>query len=183
MTLMGALYFAVGNINLRKRIRERDQYIESFLKGDTTIIRERTVKEPIFVLGNQEMKADEFVLYVNELRLGFMAALDSLYYYRHFYNTIHEEFDIQFLVEPSEDSTMLQYSLVYPRGADNLDSLWRSHFLLDEVRKKYDISIEESEGKYVIYSLKLDSALALFPYYRDRIKLSDDGKSWMIEVY
>ena len=78
---------------------------------------------------------------------------------------------------------MLQYSLVYPRGADNLDSLWRSHFLLDEVRKKYDISIEESEGKYVIYSLKLDSALALFPYYRDRIKLSDEGKSWMIEVY
>ncbi|MBQ7518568.1 MAG: hypothetical protein IJU13_09120 [Bacteroidales bacterium] len=181
MTLFGAIVFALDNINLRNRINERDQYLESFVLGDTTIIRERAVKEPVFVLGDKEMRAEEFVQFVNELRLGYLNTLDSLDFYRHYYRLVQKEFDFHYSVEPAEDSTMLKYSISYPRDANDLQKMSQSQFLLDAVIKKYDISIEEGDGYYVITSPKLDSALAIFPYFRDRIHKTSDG-AWVISV-
>ena len=186
IALFSAVYFAVGNIELMKRVRERDQYIESFIQGDSTIVRERVEKEVVFHVGTQEMKADEFVDYVNNLRFAYLSKIDSLedslYYYRQFYNLVQRDFDIHFYIEPSEDSATVALSVSYPQGFKELEELKQSQFLLDAVIKKYSISIEEKEGYVLITSATLDSAMALLPYYRDRIKLSEDGKNWLIEI-
>lgn len=182
MAVFTAVFFAVDNIDLKKRIHERDAYIESFVQGDTTIVRERIETQTTFMVGTKEMNADEFVDYVNKLRLEYIVQIDSLDYYRRFYKMVCKDFGFNFSSKVSQDSTKVEYLLSYPHGIKDVDQLSRDHFLLNEVVKKYDIVIEEGDGFYVISSEKIDSALVLLPYYRDRIKKTDDGKAWAVSI-
>lgn len=182
MAVFTAVFFAVDNIDLKKRIQERDAYLESFVQGDTTIVRERVETQTTFMVGKKEMNADEFVDYVNRLRLEYINRIDSLDYYRHFYKMVCKDFGFEFGSKVSQDSNKVKYFLTYPRGLKDVNQLNRDHYLLNEVIKKYDILIEEGNGYYVIKSERIDSALALLPYYRDRIKKTDDGKAWEISI-
>ncbi|GAA4768817.1 MULTISPECIES: hypothetical protein [Flavobacterium] len=65
------------------------------------------------------------------------------------------------------------------------DSLKIKNDILAEAKKHYGINyiIEKTANGYTIskpYPTKLDSALVLFPHYKDKIKLSEDGKNWVI---
>lgn len=182
MAVFTAVFFAVDNIDLKKRIQERDAYLESFVQGDTTIVRERVETQTTFMVGKKEMNADEFVDYVNRLRLEYINRIDSLDYYRHFYKMVCKDFGFEFGSKVSQDSNKVEYFLTYPHGLKDVNQLNRDHYLLNEVIKKYDILIEEGNGYYVIKSERIDSALALLPYYRDRIKNTDDGKAWEISI-
>ena len=65
------------------------------------------------------------------------------------------------------------------------DSLKIKNNILAEAKKHYGINyiIEKTAIGYTIskpYPTKLDSSLVLFPHYKDKIKLSEDGKNWVI---
>jgi hypothetical protein len=51
---------------------------------------------------------------------------------------------------------------------------------LDLVQKKYDITFKETDKSIKIEALKLDSALMLLPYYRDKLEYNPENKSWTI---
>jgi len=65
------------------------------------------------------------------------------------------------------------------------DSLKIKSNVLAEAKKHYGIDyiVEKTVNGYTIsksYPTKLDSALVLFPYYKDKINRSEDGKNWII---
>lgn len=51
---------------------------------------------------------------------------------------------------------------------------------LDLIRRRYPIDITENDSVISVRSATLDSAVMLLPYYRDMLRLADDGKTWII---
>ena len=51
---------------------------------------------------------------------------------------------------------------------------------LNLIQKNYNITFEESEKRIIIHAEKIDSALLLFPYYKDNLKYNSEEKTWTI---
>ena len=67
-----------------------------------------------------------------------------------------------------------------------LDELHKKVFLLESkinlIQKKYDIAFEETDKNISISALRVDSALLLLPYYRDKLEYDSNGQFWNITL-
>ncbi len=188
------IFMAYNSYKTESYIKERDTLIEEMKQNNTersqridTLVR--TIAGDItYKQGDKIMTSNELVLYVNSLDREIISLKDSLSYYKAYYNMSQKQYNNDFKVEevaPNKlryvfvgkvpDST--QYALIKNDLLTALDENAKMKAALD----KYNIIIKESKGDYITTDAPhIDSALALLPFYRDKIKLSKDGKKWII---
>lgn len=179
-----ALLNAVSVRSLQNRLSQRDEVINSFLRSDSLAIREVTKEEPYFIVGNQEMNSEDFVDYVNHLLQRCYLELDSLSYYREYYNMTRLKIGATLELDPT-DSTGCRYLYTYPSagiGRNTVDSLVKESQRYRAIIKKYPIIVEDGEGYFVIKSPQIDSALLLLPYFRKNLKALSNDK-WVVTYY
>lgn len=53
---------------------------------------------------------------------------------------------------------------------------------LSAVEKMYGITVDENKDSYLFIAAKVDSALMLYPYFKDRLKYDTISNSWTISI-
>jgi hypothetical protein len=185
---------AYNSYKTESRINERDILIEEMKQNNTersqridTLVR--TIAGDItYKQGDKTMTSHELVLYVNNLDREIMSLKDSLSYYKAYYNMSQKQYNNEFKVEEVSPNR-LRYVFV-GKVPDSTQYASLNKELLEALNEnakmkvalnKYNITIKESKDDYIITDApQIDSALALLPFYRDKIKLSKDGKKWII---
>ncbi|MBP5398611.1 MAG: hypothetical protein J6Y32_08345 [Bacteroidales bacterium] len=170
---------SISNNRLIKRLEERDDFIESLTQSDTSKTQTILTRDHIFKAGEKEMNSEEFVAYVNALLRETNEMLDSLSYYRSYYQMTKIYFGAE-LVQDPRDSTGSRYIYTFEHYKkltnDQLKVIASESGKYRAIMKKYQISVEEHEGYYVVTSPQIDSALALLPFFRKNIIDASGGK-------
>ena len=170
---------SISNNRLIKRLEERDEFIESLTQSDTSKTQTILTRDHIFKAGEKEMNSEEFVAYVNALLRETNEKLDSLSYYRSYYQMTKKYFGAE-LVQDPRDSTGSRYIYTFEHFKNLTDDQFK--VIASEsgkyraIMKKYQISVEEHEDYYVVTSPQIDSALALLPFFRKNIIDASGGK-------
>ena len=170
---------SISNNRLIKRLEERDDFIESLTQSDTSKTQTILTRDHIFKAGEKEMNSEEFVAYVNTLLRETNEMLDSLSYYRSYYQMTKKYFGAE-LVQDPRDSTGSRYIYTFEHYKnptdDQLKVIASESGKYRAIMKKYQINVEEHEDYYVITSPQIDSALALLPFFRKNIIDASGGK-------
>lgn len=170
---------SISNNRLIKRLEERDDFIESLTQSDTSKTQTILTRDHIFKAGEKEMNSEEFVAYVNALFRETNEMLDSLSYYRSYYQMTKKYFGAE-LVQDPRDSTGSRYIYTFVHYKnftdDQLKEIASESGKYRAIMKKYQISVEEHEDYYVVTSPQIDSALALLPFFRKNIIDASGGK-------
>ena len=170
---------SISNNRLIKRLEERDDFIESLTQSDTSKTQTILTRDHIFKAGEKEMNSEEFVAYVNALLRETNEMLDSLSYYRSYYQMTKKYFGAE-LVQDPRDSTGSRYIYTFEHFKnltnDQLKVIASESGKYRAIMKKYQISVEEHEDYYVVRSPQIDSALALLPFFRKNIIDASGGK-------
>ena len=169
----------IANNRLIKRVEERDEFIESLTQSDSSKTPTILTRDHVFMAGEKEMNSEEFVAYVNTLLRETNEMLDSLDYYRAYYQMTRKHFGAEFVKDP-EDSTGTRYIYSFERFKDLSDDQLRAmeseSIKYRAIIKKYQINVEEHEDYCVVTSPQIDSALALLPIFRKNIIEASGGK-------
>lgn len=169
----------IANNRLIKSVEERDEFIESLTQSDTSKTQKIITHNYVFKAGEKEMNSEEFIAYVNTLLRETNEMLDSLDYYRSYYQLTRKHFGAEFVKDP-EDSTGTRYiySFEHFKGLsyDQLSAIASESRKYRAIMKKYQINVEEHEDYCVVISPQIDSALALLPLFRKNIIDASGGK-------
>lgn len=169
----------ISNNHLRRQVIERDVFIESLTQSDTSKTPTILTRDHIFKAGEKEMNSEEFVAYVNTLLRETNEMLDSLAYYRSYYQMTRKHFGAEFIKDP-EDSTGTRYIYSFERfkdlSGDQLRAMASESRKYRAIMQKYQIDVEEHEDFCVVTSPQIDSALALLPFFRKNIIDASGGK-------
>jgi len=115
---------------------------------------------------------------------------DSCNYYKHYYTISQKHHNVDFKEERHGDTVIYSYKAAPSHDMVKIDStintLATTKAIFDKVCKRYDISIINQEEKngvlyFDIQAQKLDSALMLLPYYRNKLKYDAKKKIWIIK--
>ena len=170
---------SIANNRLIKRVEERDEFIESLTQSDTSKTQTIITRDHVFMAGEKEMNSEEFVAYVNTLLRETNEMLDSLDYYRSYYQMTRKHLGAEFVKDP-EDSTGTRYIYSFERfndlSGDQLSAMASESRKYRAIIKKYQINVEEHEDYCVVTSPQIDSALALLPFFRKNIIDASGGK-------
>ena len=169
----------ISNNHLRKQVNERDDFIESLTQSDTSKTPTILTRDLVFKVGEKEMDSEEFVAYVNALLRETNEMLDSLSYYRSYYQMTKKYFGAELIPDP-RDSTGSRYIYTYEHYKnltdDQLKVMASESGRYRAIMKKYQINVEEHEDYYLVTSPQIDSALALLPFFRKNIIDASGGK-------
>lgn len=79
-----------------------------------------------------------------------------------------------------------KYNTETIKSSENEQKLFEKQYSLDMIKKHYGIKyMTTRNGDYLSIELKsnkIDSALALFPYYKDKLSYDSKDKCWIIEM-
>ena len=176
---------SISNNRLINRLEERDEFIESLTQADTSKTQTNFTHDHIFKAGEKEMNSEEFVAYVNALLRETNEILDSLSYYRSFYQMTKKYFGAELVRDP-KDSTGSRYIYTFEHYMNLTDAQLK--VIASEsgkyraIMKKYQINVEEHEDYYFVTSPQIDSALALLPFFRKNI-IDVSGGKYVITRY
>jgi hypothetical protein len=130
---------------------------------------------------------------VNKIRKGDLTLNDSLRKYSEVINKYVNNCNFEINgkeVSSSELISVLNKQFVLNQKLNDSvvscgDSLRRSNAIILKAKQDYGINyfiINNSKGFVVDkkYPTRLDSALVLYPHFKDNLKISNDGKNWVI---
>jgi len=100
-------------------------------------------------------------------------------------------------INPNDHSRSIFYRekngkiITYKELGEEIDTLSRKNInlnlendilkqKLNVIQKYYNITFKETDKSIIIEALKLDSALMLLPYYRNKIEYNPENNSWLI---
>lgn len=121
--------------------------------------------EPIFIRDGQEFSSDELVAHINDIDNEALIAIQQL---TDKYNTlVHDYNELVKSYRTKSDSVNIQSSAL---------GLIKRNYGIDFVyRENGNIRTVEVRGE------KVDSALLLLPYYRNKITYDPNAKAWIVE--
>lgn len=191
LVLLVVLY--KDNTHLKYEIERRDNLLTSALNKDSIWLNKQdsiiqfVEKNIFFYAGNKEMAGDEFIRYVNDLYYKNQTLQDSLDYYKQYYKMTQSAFKPHFTAKLDSASRRIVYTLGYTElDTTSLSNQYIKDCLRDSERLKvllnhYSIKIKELKEGYIFEAPKIDSALILLPYYRDRLEYIPDKKCWVVK--
>lgn len=79
-----------------------------------------------------------------------------------------------------------KYNTEAIKSSENEQELFEKQYSLDMIKKHYGIKYMTTRNGYYLSielkSDKIDSALALFPYYKDKLSYDSKARCWVIEM-
>lgn len=184
-----SLFLASGTVNiflsnnsteLQNQLELRDSTINKINVADSilcaesmrnTEIIEKYIDNCNFILKGKTITAEELILYTQQIN-------DSLNLYRAFHNLTKKNLNIDYNISKCEDGRVI--SMEIPQ-----DTLGIYKILYETAVKKYGIDYEtkSENGDLVILNnfSKVDSAMLIFDYYKDKLTKDENG-NWMIIV-
>lgn len=151
--------------SLIQRMQAGDSLYQKGLKNYADVIQ-KYVQDCKFSINGKEISSQELVRIVNDANNEKIALLDSLI---HCNERISKNYDAYIALEQ--------------KIKENSDSLAFKTIFLNLAKKRYGLQYNRSYSKetysFSISSPKLDSALILYGYYKDRLKKDSVG-SWVI---
>lgn len=195
------------NVKLKSDIEKRDKLLASTLNNDSSWIKRQdsivkyVTKDLFFYFGNEKMNPEEFIRYVNSLHKQYEIIEDSLMYYKTYFKMTNKLHGGNFKVDKDGAKTVYQYSGIDVQSIDSaLQSKSGGVYTLQKENiemklklsmyqkaiDKYGIKFEEykDNGKYLTFIIKasqVDSALILFPYFKDRLIYNKKKGYWEIK--
>lgn len=181
------------NAYLENEIARRDDLLTSALNQDSIwqnkqdSIIQFVEKSIFFYVGNEKIAGDEFVKYVNSLYDKNLILQDSLDYYKQYYKMTQSTFKPHFSAKLDSASQKIMYTLKYTEldtallNTQHIKDCFRDSERLKMLLKHYPIKIKEVKDGYIFESPKIDSALILLPYFRNRLEYIPEKKCWVIE--
>lgn len=138
----------------------------------------------VFTLGDLELSPEDLIRYVNNLTKDIYLIQDSLSYYRAYYSLSQKIYNHGFKEEKKVLGSTYYFEGKVP-DSSRVDNTIQSNEKFQRAIDKYGIKIEDTKEKdgYIIYAPTVDSALVIFPYFRDRLRMSSDKKHWVIDTY
>jgi len=152
--------------SLIRRIQRNDSLYNNSVKGYSEVI-ERYISDCNFILNGKKISTEELVKLANHTLNENEILKDSIRYYKLLW--------LKSQISLSE--SQLKYDSTY-------DSLFVNGAIVSFIKKRYGISYAyvRKGDKYTFTknSSKVDSALILFPYFKDRLKGDSTGIHWTI---
>lgn len=188
------IFLYTENNNLTNEVKRRDALLVSALNQDSIWLHKQdsiiqnVEKETFFYMGNKKMSGDEFIAYMNALLNRYGELEDSLQYYRNYYSLVQPRLKTHFDFEESLDSVAntkhivyhVSYDSIIPISRKEIEDLEYNNQILSHIIGKYKFKIDKHPTHFSIRAEKIDSAMMLLPFYRDKIKYSAKDKCWII---
>ena len=187
-----SLYY---NYSLEKQVKERDALILNMSKDkygqNKTIdtITQEILKEVTYITNDGErLTSEDIIRYTNSLINEMNLIQDSLRYYKAYYELSQRNYNHTFKEEKTLFSSKYEFvgsvpdTIQIEKMKKELKNLIVENHKQEKALDHYGIVIRDipNSNEFTYYSQKVDSAMVLLPYYRDKLKLSNDGKSWII---
>lgn len=160
------------NGELEQNLEAKDETINSILNSDSTFCSEvdtysetikRYVSDSSFIVNGVSYTGSDIVKLFNQVIAEKHKIEDSLFYYQDRLNET-ENFYQEKIYKYSDSTFVLKWQL-------------------DEIKKDYGINIKvnKNKDKYTMVKPfnKMDSAIILFPYFKDKLSKTKDG-NWVI---
>lgn len=174
--LIFTMYLYDNNIELQSAIGQRDTLIVSMQRGDSLYksslkgyseIITKYVSDCNFVINGKKVSTQNLIKLINEILYQNETLTDSLIYYKRL--SVVENF----------------YKSEYEKRLKSiLDTLVINSKIVELAKRDYGISykVEQQEKGFIFEReiSKADSAIILFPYYKDKIKRDTTNESWII---
>lgn len=209
LLLLISLASSIYNIHkLDNQLIEKDAQIseikkmksERSLKIDTLV--QKIQKEISFTRGGKKISADEIVVYTNELNKEIESLKDSLDYYKTYFLLSQKNNSATYSVK--REKNQIKYSLTTKSiNTDTLNNLLENtkKIITKLENEKNDISLKlkmyqkaidkygiefkdvvetENSISYYIVAPKVDSALLIFPVYKNKLKYNTKKNLWEI---
>jgi hypothetical protein len=159
----------IENQRIRKETIKKDSAYSEKTKQYAQELKQY-VNECEFQIGNKTISAVEMISLANKNIRENAMLKDSMSVYRGYVDFYKQH-----------------YLETFDKNRRNSDSLAYNQALLIYIKKRYDLDIgyERTEHGIKLTGIginKIDSALAIWPYYRDRVRLDSSGKSWIITL-
>lgn len=211
LLLLAFISFSIyQNSYLSRQIHERDDVIlrlnniESNRGNKVDTLINKVEKSLSFYIGGNEVSTDEFINYTNNLQYKINFLTDSLEYYKTYYKmTFNEEKD-KYMVKREGDKIVYTYIGstmdidsaktkinelidVVNNQLDTLNNLILYNSLYKAGLDTYGIALKVlnediNNLEYEFHAPKLDSALMIYPYYKDKLFYDENEKAWRIEL-
>jgi len=193
MVCMGVLYtFYDYNKNLESQIIARDKTIKEIRKTDSLLIEktkeyakqiEKFNSQPSYILEGKEITTKEIVELLNDSyeKISFLEQENYNLKYKDSINRINSKsanYNINLLKKSRKNTIEIAQKYV--------DSTYITLSKLKYIKERYGIDLKHKiidstrTLKIINPMLKVDSALILFPYYKNRLSFKE-GK-WNIEI-
>jgi hypothetical protein len=181
ITVIGLIftsYLYDNNIELQNAVGQRDTLIASMQRGDSLYkssvkgyseIITKYVSDCNFVIDGKKVSTQDLVKLINDILNQNQSLIDSLIYYKrlsvvdNFYKNEYEK-----RLKTTLDSLVINSKIVELAKRD-----YGISYKVDKYDKGYTFEREPS---------KADSAIILFPYYKDKIKRDTANDSWLIST-
>lgn len=160
------------NDELEGNLNAKDKTLNSILDSDSSFCSEvatynKTIKKFVsdssFIVNGTSYTGSDIVKLFNQIILDKSKIEDSLFYYQELLGE----------TENFYEEKIYKYR----------DSIYVLKWQLDEIKKDYGINIRVSKNKdrYTMVKPfnKMDSAIMLFPYFKDKLSKTKDG-NWII---
>ena len=169
-----------NNRQLQYQVELRDSTINKINLADSALCEQskknsETIKKYInnckFILNGKEVTAEEIILYTRKI-------YDSLKVYKAFYNLTKKKLKVDFSLSKINNGKIL--TLEVPQ-----DTLKKYKILYELAEKKYGfkyITKIRNHDLIILHKFtKVDSAMMIYDYYRDKL-VKDKNGNWMIII-
>ena len=169
-----------NNQQLQYQIELRDSTLNKINVSDSILcaqsiknseIIEKYINNCSFLLNGKEITSEELILYVEKI-------IDSLKIYKTVYNLTKENLNLDFNITEMDNGKIVTLEMPY-------DSLKKYKILYEMAVKEYGFKyiISKNNQDLIIQKefTKVDSALIIFEYYRDKLFKSEDG-NWGVII-
>jgi len=179
LTWAAISFFGFQDIEeLKQAVKERDSTIQEMSNLDSVYysktkkyseIITKYVDNCNFFIGDKKISTSDLMKMTNELLEENQTLKDTLYYLKQ-------------LNDFENEASMTYKNELYK----SLDSLHTVSRIIELIKKDYGINyIVSTDGNYKIFKRQLsraDSAIVLFPYYKNKLSYDTLTKAWNIKV-
>jgi hypothetical protein len=164
-----------NNQQLQNQIELRDSTLNEINIADSilcsqsvknTEIIEKYINNCSFLLNGKEITSEELILYIQQIN-------DSLKIYKSVYNLTKQNLNVDFNISEIDNGKIVTLEVPH-------DSLKKYKILYEMAEKEYGFKYITKKDKEDLIILKeftkVDSALIVFEYYRDKLFRAEDGR-------